>query len=229
MSLIHTMNKGVIAIFKKYYLYLTFHQAVNASDESGSTLWQIWKDYHIYIHLQCRRPWFVSWVGKIHWRRHRLPTPVFLGFPAGSDRKESACNAGDLGSIPGLERSPEEGNCYPLQYSCLENPHGQRSLASYTPWGLKELDMTEWLSLSWNLQGHKKHWLWLAWGYGHHREQGLEEPLPANCSQFSWIWESRWGVQRGLQQLGGPQQEVGARSARGQLQWTPCCATQGAY
>ena len=44
------------------------------------------------------------------------------GFPAGSDGKASACNAGDLGSIPGLGRSPGEGNGTPLQYSCLENP-----------------------------------------------------------------------------------------------------------
>ena len=42
-------------------------------------------------------------------------------FPGGSDDKETACNAGDLGSIPGLGRSPGEGNGYPLQYSCLEN------------------------------------------------------------------------------------------------------------
>ena len=44
------------------------------------------------------------------------------GFPYGSDGKESACNAGDLGSFPGLGRSPGEGNGTPLQYSCLENP-----------------------------------------------------------------------------------------------------------
>ena len=61
-----------------------------------------------------------------------------------SDGKESACNAGDLGSIPGLERSPGGGHGSPLQYSCLENPHGQRSLAGYSPWATvcKELDMT---------------------------------------------------------------------------------------
>ena len=58
---------------------------------------------------QCRRPWFKSWVGKICWRRHRPSTPVFLGFPCGSAGKESACNAGDLGSIPALGRSPGEG------------------------------------------------------------------------------------------------------------------------
>ena len=51
-----------------------------------------------------------------------------MGFPGGSDGKESACNAGDLGLIPGLGRSPGGGNSNPLQYSCLENPHGQRSL-----------------------------------------------------------------------------------------------------
>ena len=45
-----------------------------------------------------------------------------LGFPDGSEGKASACNAGDLGSIPGLGRSPGEGNGNPLQYSCLENP-----------------------------------------------------------------------------------------------------------
>ena len=54
--------------------------------------------------------------------RDRLPTPVFLGFPSGSAGKESACNTGDLGSIPGLGRAPGEGNGNPLQCSCLENP-----------------------------------------------------------------------------------------------------------
>ena len=46
----------------------------------------------------------------------------FWGFPGSSDGKVSACNAGDLGSIPGLGRSPGEGHGNPLQYSCLENP-----------------------------------------------------------------------------------------------------------
>ena len=56
-----------------------------------------------------------------------LYTPVFLGFPCGSAGKESACNAGGLGWIPGLERSPEEGKGYPLQYSGLENSKGSQS------------------------------------------------------------------------------------------------------
>ena len=51
----------------------------------------------------------------------RLPTPVFLDFPCGSTGKESACNAGDLGLIPGLGRSSGEGKGYPRQYSGLEN------------------------------------------------------------------------------------------------------------
>ena len=66
-------------------------------------------------------PRFDSWVGTIPWRKDRLPTPVFLGFPGGSAGKESARNAGDLGSIPGLGRSPGEGKGYPLQYCALEN------------------------------------------------------------------------------------------------------------
>ena len=64
-----------------------------------------------------------------------------LGFPCGSAGKESTCNVGDLGSVPGLGRSSEGGHSNPLQNSCLENPHGQRSLAGYSPWCYKELDL----------------------------------------------------------------------------------------
>ena len=105
-----------------------------------------------------------------------------LDFPGSSADKEFACNAGDLGSIPGLGRSPGEGIGYPFQYSWASlvaqtvknlpamqktwvgkipwsrtwqptpvflpgESHGQRSLAGYSPWGHKESDMTEWLSL----------------------------------------------------------------------------------
>ena len=68
---------------------------------------------------------------------------VFWGFPDDSDGKESACSAGDLGLIPGLGRVPGEGHGNPAQYSCLENPHGQRSLAGCSPWGHKESDTSE--------------------------------------------------------------------------------------
>ena len=66
---------------------------------------------------------------------------MFLGFLDSSAGKESTCNAGDTGakgSIPGLGRSPGGGHGNLLQYSCLKNPHGQRSLAGYSPWGHKE-------------------------------------------------------------------------------------------
>ena len=66
-----------------------------------------------------------------------------MGFPDGSDSKESACNVADLGSVPGLGRSPGGGLGNPLRYSCLENPNRQRSLVGYHPWGRKELDATK--------------------------------------------------------------------------------------
>ena len=74
-------------------------------------------------------------------------------FPGGSDGKESACTAGDRGSTPGSGRSPGGRNGNPLQLP--RECHGQRSLAGYSPWGHKEMDMTEQLilSLSFTLHG----------------------------------------------------------------------------
>ena len=73
-----------------------------------------YKSIYIYVHIH-------------------LYTCLYMGLPGSSAGKESSCYAGDPGSIPGLGRSPGEGNDYPLQYSCLENPHGQRSLMGYSP------------------------------------------------------------------------------------------------
>ena len=105
------------------------------------------------------------WVGKIPWRRACQPSPVFLagespwteepgglqsiqfqrvGFLASSAGKESACNAGDPSSIRGSGVSPGKGKGYSLQYSGLENPYRQRSLAGSSSWGHK--DTTEQLS-----------------------------------------------------------------------------------
>ena len=87
--------------------------------------------------------------------RPLLLLPVFLfymfskgcmSFPCSSAGKESTCNAEDPGLIPGLGRSPGGGQGNPLQYSCLENPYKQRSLAGYSQWDCKEVNMTEWLS-----------------------------------------------------------------------------------
>ena len=80
-----------------------------------------------------------------------LTTPVFTqdsqGIPCGSDGKPSACSVGDLDLIPELGRSPREGNGYPLQYSCLENPMDRGDWWA-TVHGVKELDTTERLTLS---------------------------------------------------------------------------------
>ena len=84
--------------------------------------------------------WFNSWVGKICWKRIRLPIPVFLGFSGGSAGKESACNAGDLDSLD-WEHPLEKGKAIYSSILALE------FLGLYGPWGHKELDTTEQLSL----------------------------------------------------------------------------------
>ena len=71
-----------------------------------------------------------------------------MGFPGSLAGEVSTCSVADLGLIPGLGRCPGGGHGNSLQYSCLENPHGQRSLAGYSPWGRKESDTTEWLSIT---------------------------------------------------------------------------------
>ena len=76
-------------------------------------------------------------------RKAFLVTRLSLGFPGGSVIKESACNAGDPGSISGLGRSPGEGTYYPIQYSCLEN----------------SIDRGAWWA---TLHGVTKSWTWLS-------------------------------------------------------------------
>ena len=83
------------------------------------------------MRLSCKGLDTTEWLSPSPLHNHRLT----VGFAGGSDGKESTCNVGDLGSIPGWGRSPGEGHGNPLQYSCLENPHGQRSLADYSAWG----------------------------------------------------------------------------------------------
>ena len=82
--------------------------------------------------VQLSRDWIGNRITDYH---------MHLGFPGGSDGKESACNMGDLGLIPHWEDTPGGGHSNPLQYSCLENPNGQMSLAGYSPWSCKK-----WLS-----------------------------------------------------------------------------------
>ena len=71
-----------------------------------------------------------------------------MGFPGASDGKESTCNEGDMGSIPGLGRSPGEGNGYPLQYSGLENSMDRGAWQATVHGITEESDKTERLSLS---------------------------------------------------------------------------------
>ena len=69
-----------------------------------------------------------------------------LGFPGGSVEKNPPANAGDAGLIPVWRRFPREGNGNSLQYSCLGNSHGLRSLVGSSPWGHKESDVSKWLN-----------------------------------------------------------------------------------
>ena len=82
-----------------------------------------------------------------------------LDFPGGSDCKGYTCSVGDLGSSPGLGRSPGGGHGNPLQDSCLENPQGQRSLAGCSPWDHREWDTTEQLSMHMNTGVYVTFWI----------------------------------------------------------------------
>ena len=84
----------------------------------------------------------------IHYCKHFIfYVCLYVDFSGGSGSKESACNAGDLDSMPGCGRSPGERNGNTLQHSCLENPQRQRSLAGYSSRSCEESDTTEQLAL----------------------------------------------------------------------------------
>ena len=85
-------------------------------------------------------------IGNVHTLLRQTHARMRAHFPYGSDGKESTCISGDLGSIPGLGRSPGGGHGNPLEYSGLENPRGQRSLVGYSPWSRKESNMIEQIS-----------------------------------------------------------------------------------
>ena len=83
---------------------------------------------------------FLGWEDPLE--RDRLPIPVFLGLPGGSDSKEPTCNVGDLGLNPGLGRSPGEGKGNPIRYSCLKTPRTEKP-GRLQSWVCKESGMTE--------------------------------------------------------------------------------------
>ena len=87
------------------------------------------------ILLRCWRQQFDPWVGKILWRRDRLPTPVLLGFPGGSNGEESACHAEYLGLIPWVRKILWRREQLPTLLLLPGESHGQRSLVGYNPQG----------------------------------------------------------------------------------------------
>ena len=126
----------------------------------------------LHMFLQFSQYHLLKRLSFTHWVFLVLLLNINWPYNGGSDSKESTCSAGDLGLIPGLGRSPRGGHGIPLQYSCLENPRGQRSLVGYNPWGHKELDTSEWLSTAHKIPefntGHFNlfHWslyLFLGW------------------------------------------------------------------
>jgi len=107
------------------------------------------------------------------------------GLPRWLSGKESACNAGDLGSDPG--RSPREGNGKPLQYSCLGNPSGQRSLTGYSPWGHR-------VRHDWVTKHTEDRWQTRRFPAktNRNRETGIKES--SEVTLYFLVWMTRWIV-----------------------------------
>ena len=120
------------------------------------------------------------------------------GSPGASRGKESACNAGDLSLLPGLGGSSGGGHGNPLQCPCLENRHGQRSRAGYSPWGHRESDTTRWLSTSahsiarWPWIGTRPQITFVTWGS---TDLGLKSSftLPQWAFLVSISSSAKWG------------------------------------
>ena len=108
-----------------------------------------------------------------------------MGFPGGSDSKESTCNVGDLGSIPGLGRSPGRGHGNPLQYSFLENPHGHRSLVGYRVSGLTKSQTL--------LSKYTQHTQGRVWGFiGGSVVKKKKKKNTCQCRRYKRWWFNPW-------------------------------------
>ena len=92
------------------------------------------------------------------WATYLPCISTYEGVPGSSAGKESTCSAGDLGSIPELGRSPGEGNGYPLQYSCLENPCGQRSMGGVQSMG-SQRSGHKWATKHTFISTYAAHWI----------------------------------------------------------------------
>ena len=165
---------------------------------------------------------------------------TYVGFPDGTSGKEPACQSRTrrgTGSIPGLGRSPGGGHGDPLQDSCLENPHGQRSLEGYSPRGHKESDTTEWLSIAYvAVRGLASmylsiscHQLLMASHCTPHpqgsrllRSLGWEDPLEEEMATHSSIlaWEVPWTEEPGgLEFMGVTKSQTRLSTPSGHI-WT---------
>ena len=156
-----------------YFCFIDYAKAFDCVDPNK--LWKILKEMGIPDHLTCllrnlyadQKATVRTGHGTIDWfqigkgvRQGCILSPCLKNLPA---------NAGDLrdkGCIPGSGRSPGGGHGNPLRYSCLEKPHGQRSLVGYSPWGHKESDMTEWLTLSLSVMNIPCHYSKGVWVQG---------------------------------------------------------------
>ena len=156
-----------------------------------------------------------SGIGEFPWRRAWEPTSVFLGFPGGSDSKESACEESAC-NVPalGLERSPRGRHGNPFQYSCLENPHGQRSPAGYSPWGRKELDTTERLNTAHTLENLSYNTHWNVWPRNHWSRFNWKQSFKA-FDGIGWTRKKR-GQRRGERVHSGPRR-LGLHFLKGKL------------
>jgi len=144
-------------------------------------VWRVSDKFPIHSIWQSWRPWFNSWVGMIHWRRDRPPTPILFSFPRGSAGKESTCNVGDLSLIPGLD---------PLEKGIMATQFWPGEFHwPYSPWDRKE--STEWLSL--HLIEIYIHLTSLLFWFSLERKR-WKSNTNTQCTKYSKSWQYIWNL-----------------------------------
>ena len=121
-------------------------------------------------------------VGKIHWRKDRLPTPLFSGFPGDSAGEKSTCS-GRPGFDPWVGKIPWRKEQLPTQVFHPREFHGERSLADYSQWGHKESDITKQFSFSYLVLKVWKLFLW---------DQENDKDVYSNHSYSAQFWRAKW-------------------------------------
>ena len=145
------LHKSYYLILKTVLKLIAFYRWGNKSSERQSKVDKALHKERLRFRLSCVWLWNLQLNIFTIFRYSKMYyVPLFLvGFPRDSVVRNLPANAGDTGdagSIPGSGRSPGGGHGNPLQYSCLKNPQGQRSLVGYSPWSCRELDTTELLT-----------------------------------------------------------------------------------